>query len=200
MPGPLTTPAPPRTAPGAQGYADDDGSQCYHHCCPSPPSPPFACDCAWTFNYACPGSASPGLDGFADDDGTQCFEFCCYRPPPPPPPSPGPPPTYPAVPPVATFDNADVKGQNQDQQADECPYCAVGKIGWPLFIVLIVLGTTVPALVVVLCIWLRRRPGTSEKKPSKQPAGSVASMSSTMKLGSTLEMDMEKGAAFTVAL
>ncbi len=90
------------------GYAEDDGSDCFHYCCPSPPPPPsptplsppfppfypYSCDCAWTTRHACPGypRGSSVLRPWAENDGSKCFDFCCLRPfPPPSPPPPSPP-------------------------------------------------------------------------------------------------------------
>lgn len=54
---------------------------------PSQPPPPpgphegllgfLDCDCAWTEDNACPGSAEQGTVGWAGDDGSECFEWCC---------------------------------------------------------------------------------------------------------------------------
>ena len=60
--------------PGSEGFATNDGSDCFQWCC---------CDCSWTSKWSCPQSPghprSPGTHGYAVDDGGPCFAYCCLE-------------------------------------------------------------------------------------------------------------------------
>mgnify|MGYP003686264039 FL=1 len=141
--------------PGTVGYADDDGSECYRHCCPSSPSPPYSCDCSWTEVHACPGSM-PGTaerpsERFAENDGSPCFAFCCLRSPPSPPPKLPPPSPSPAPP----------NGLNDFQLNQE----ALDEKGDPLDVSLIitVISTVLAFILLMIMLCLLRKSAADEE-------------------------------------